>query len=506
VPKSYSSEERLSSWKSIAAFLGRDERTAQRWERHRKLPVHRVPGQRGTVFAYRDELVSWMHGNPLKPAGETSPAESIHIPQDTQAEASRNQGHPSSGDCSTFPAAQSHRRSGPRQRLVISGSITAGAMVCIFLLAHGLRSMGAKAGAHGPESSLRSQYQISNAAFEPTPAAHDLYLKGRFYWEQRTSSSLSLALQAFTQATKLNPDYAEAYAGAAETYELMPEFSSRPLSLEFPKGLEAARTAVRLDPRSADAHRTLAFGLFYWEWKTVAATSEFERAIQLDPSNPETHHWYANALLTLRHMDEARHQIQLARELNPASESIYADQILIDAVSGVDPEICVSRLRELEHSDPQFASTSRYIADILFYGHRYAEWVAELEAIASQSHDELDLKLAHAAREGWQKGGERALLESILGVQKEALKTNKISPIELVNTYFYLGDYGNVIRYLQAAIQSRDFQVLIVLSDPTYSILQTDKRFLDIRASVESQMNASENSEPDRKTVPGTAS
>ena len=88
MPKNYASEERLSSWKSIAAFLGRDERTAQRWERHRKLPVHRVPGQRGTVFAYRDELVSWMHGNPLKPAGETPPAESIDLPQDAQAEAS----------------------------------------------------------------------------------------------------------------------------------------------------------------------------------------------------------------------------------------------------------------------------------------------------------------------------------------------------------------------------------------------------------------------------------
>lgn len=505
MPQNFTAEERLDSWKSIAAFLGRDKRTAQRWERDSKLPVHRVPGQRGSVFAYRQELVSWMHGNPLNPAGETPPAEPSDLPQDAQAEASRNQGQPSFGDYSTLPAVQGHQISRPRRQRVIYGVITTGAMVCIFLLTHGLRSIRAKTGAHGPESSLRYQFPIFVAAFKPTPTAHDLYLKGRFYWEQRTSSSLSLALQAFTQATKLNPDYAEAYAGAAETYELMPEFSSRPLSLEFPKGLEAARTAVRLNPRSADAHRTLAFGLFYWEWKTVAATSEFERAIQLDPANPETHHWYANALLTLRHMDEARHQIQLARELNPASESIYADQILIDAVSGVDPEICVSRLRELEHSDPQFASTSRYIANILFYGHRYAEWVTELEAIASKSHDGLDARLAHAARQGWQKGGERALLQSVLGVQNEAFKAGKISPIDLVNTCFFLGDYDNVIRYLQAAIQSRDFQVLSVLSDPTYSILQTDKRFLDIRASVESQMNAPENSEPDRKTVSGTA-
>lgn len=86
------------------------------------------------------------------------------------------------------------------------------------------------------------------------------------------------------------------------------------------------------------------------------------------------------------------------------------------------------------------------------------------------------------------------------------LIAGKISPIDLFYTCFFLGDYDNVIRYLQAALQSREFQVLTLLSDPTYSILQTDRRFLNIRASVESQMNASENSEPGKMTVPVTAS
>ncbi len=102
-----------------------------------------------------------------------------------------------------------------------------------------------------------------------------------------------------------------------------------PRSEAFPRAIAAAAKAVALDDSLGEAHRALAFALFYWEWNIPRAFAEYRRAIAIDPRDEEAHHWYATSLLTLHRYPEALVEINEARKLDPTSRSILSDQALI---------------------------------------------------------------------------------------------------------------------------------------------------------------------------------
>src|ERR1035441_648344 len=148
------------------------------------------------------------------------------------------------------------------------------------------------------------------------PEAEDLYLKGRYYWNKRTPDDLNKAVDLFTQAIVHDPGYAKAYAGLADTYNLLREFSSMPSGEAFSRSLAAARRAVELDGGLADAHNSLAFASFYGAWDFAVAEREFERAIELDPHYATAYHWYANALVCLGRVDAALANMLRAGEVD----------------------------------------------------------------------------------------------------------------------------------------------------------------------------------------------
>jgi tetratricopeptide (TPR) repeat protein len=143
----------------------------------------------------------------------------------------------------------------------------------------------------------------------PAPGAEEFYLRGRYLWNQRTADSLSKAIDAYTQAIVKDPSYAEAYAGLAESYDLLPEFAYTDLTEAFSRARDAADKAIELNPNLAAAHRAKAFALFFGDWDIPGSDAEFQRALALDPNSAETHHWYASTLFNRLEGAECLRQI-----------------------------------------------------------------------------------------------------------------------------------------------------------------------------------------------------
>src|SRR5664279_3510565 len=181
------------------------------------------------------------------------------------------------------------------------------------------------------QSSLSAQRTKGTSAtirpvHTPSPEVEELYLKGRYSWNKRTPEALNQAVDYFSQAISRDPNYAKAYVGLADSYNLLREFASMPESEAYGGAFAAASKAAELDPSSAEAHATLGF-IYYWAKRDLAAASrEFERAIALNPNYVDAYHWYANVLGSSGRSKESLAYLNRAQELDPASPSIRADK------------------------------------------------------------------------------------------------------------------------------------------------------------------------------------
>src|SRR5262249_27592543 len=127
--------------------------------------------------------------------------------------------------------------------------------------------------------------------------AQQLYLKGRNAWRKRTAESIQEGARFLEQATQIDPTYAEAYAGLADCYNMLVNYSVSPGKDAFPKAKEAADRALTLDPNLAEAHAARAYIYFQWEWNWLESEREYNRAIELKPNYASAHQWYSSLLV-----------------------------------------------------------------------------------------------------------------------------------------------------------------------------------------------------------------
>src|SRR5437899_5583015 len=164
-----------------------------------------------------------------------------------------------------------------------------------------------------PEKSLLA------SARPVSPEAHEAYLKGRYFWNKRSEEGVRKGIDYFEQATRIDPNYAVAYAGLAESYIVLNGYRFLPPTQAFPKAHAAALKALELDERLAEAHTSLGSYQWEYEWDKSGAEKEFRRAIELNPSYATAHAWYAEELAALGRGDQALAEIRRAREVDPLS-------------------------------------------------------------------------------------------------------------------------------------------------------------------------------------------
>jgi DNA-binding winged helix-turn-helix (wHTH) protein/cytochrome c-type biogenesis protein CcmH/NrfG len=334
-----------------------------------------------------------------------------------------------------------------------------------------------------------SRANLKSAAPSPTkphaanPVAEDLYLQGRYYWNKRTPESLNRAVDAFQQAIEKDPQYADAYVGLADCYNLLREFSAMPPNDAYFKGFVAAKKAVDLAPQSSEAHAALAFVTFWGLWDAPAASKEFQRAIELDPNNTNAHHWYATALHTMGLNDEALREIEIARKLDPNSPSILADKGELLRGSG-HREQALQLLRQVEMAEPNFLSPHMYLWHYYRDAGDYPNAIVELKHLGRLRHDSALSAQADAAVRGYAQGGERGLWQSMLSEQLHLYQQKKLSAYFVADSYARLGERQEALHYLQLCVEAHEEFVFLMVSDPVWSSYRSDPLFQQLLAKI----------------------
>jgi Tfp pilus assembly protein PilF len=466
---------RLDSWKEIAAFCRRDERTVRRWEKERGLPVHRMQGgATGPVYAHSDELLRWMKS----PVSAESAAAG---PEATGADHTLSAAEVPQHTTPTEVAPQEQagnlrRRASDKVRPARRGWLLGAWVLAVLLIV----AIGAFV--YFRQLLLRSSRTDAASGkalaggHTTNPEARDFYLKGRYEWDKRTPESLNKAVDYFTQAIIRDPNYAQAYVGLADCYNLLREFSAMPPEAAYPRALAAAKKAVELDDSSADAHTSLAFALFYGSFDASGAEREFRRALDLNPNDARAHHWYGTFLFAEGRHEEALNQIDLAQQLDPASNAIVADKGLILLYAG-RREQGVALLKQLENADPAFLSTYIYLEYAAIMDKDYPAYLEVRGKAARLLHDQRELAMVNAEEKGFARGQRQGMFESQLEEQKKLYAEGHLPAYDLASTYAFLGNKTKALEYLKTAYGRHESGLTSIRNNLAFEALQSDPAF-----------------------------
>jgi tetratricopeptide (TPR) repeat protein len=306
--------------------------------------------------------------------------------------------------------------------------------------------------------------------------ARDLYMKGRYEWNQRTPDSLNRALDYFTQAIVHDPGYAQAYVGMADTYDLLREYSTMPDSEAYARAIAAARKAVELDDSLAEAHRALGFAEWWGKWDFVDGEKEFRRAIDLNPKDPIARKWYANVLSVQGRFPEGLEENDKAQELDPTSQSILADRGWMLFNSGKKDE-GIALLKEVERSAPEFLSPHNYLMMISLELRDYPSFLEEGRKTAGVENDPVLKDIIASARAGNERDGARGLLNDLYARQKEYYQAGKLSGTVLAKTCILMGKKQEALQLLEDAYDRHESSVLSCLSQPDLLTLRDEPKY-----------------------------
>jgi len=323
----------------------------------------------------------------------------------------------------------------------------------------------------------------ASAPHTRNPEAERLYLEGRFNWDKRTPESLNRAVDLFTQAIVHDPNYAAAYAGLADRYNLLREFGTMPPKEAYPRAYAAAKRAVELDDSSASAHLSLAFATFYGNFDAAAADREFRRSLELDPNFARAHHWYATFLCALGRYPQALEQINVAQQLDPASIAIVADKGFILLHAGQKRE-GIELLQQLQRTEPSFVATYRYLATASLMNEDYPGYLAARGKVATLTNDRQELELVKSAQAGYASGQRQGMWQAILKKQQEFYNQGTLPAFDLAATYSHLGMQPEALHFLQVAFENREPQIVAIHDATLFEGLRQNPGFQELLAKV----------------------
>jgi TolB-like protein/tetratricopeptide (TPR) repeat protein len=304
--------------------------------------------------------------------------------------------------------------------------------------------------------------------------AYQEYVRGRFFWNRRTEADLRKAMDHFQAALARDPAFAAAQAGIADCWVLLPLYSNVPPREAFPRAIAAANAALRLDPDLAEAHTSLAYARFLFDWSWQGAEEEFRRAQRLDPAYPTAPQWYSYLLSATGRHDEAIANARLAQRLDPLSLVINADLGFGLYFARRYDEAIAQFDRTLE-LDPRFpyAHFGLALADAAAGRHEEAiaeaRQAAELSGGSSAMEGALGYALAAAGREEEARQVRRALEQRARDQHVQA------GAFALVDAG--LGDRGAALDQLEAAYRERSRFVVLMGVWPVFDPLHADPRW-----------------------------
>jgi TolB-like protein/class 3 adenylate cyclase/Flp pilus assembly protein TadD len=317
--------------------------------------------------------------------------------------------------------------------------------------------------------------------------AHQLYLKGRYFWNKRSADGLRTSINYFSQAIEKDPAYALAYAGLADAHAVLPNYSRTRGPEAYPKAEAAAVKALELDDGIAEAHIALANVRLWHRWGN-GAEAEFRKGLQLDPNYSTGHQWYSIYLSVTGRADEAIAEMERARELDPFS-------IIINTELGCPYLYSKRYARAIEYfrkaveMDPNFPFAHFALAEAYDRVGRYREaWDEHEKALElAQRGRAVDLSGGDAPRAWYALTGPLQNARREIGGasywQDRLASTTKLhedgstTATAVASVYAILGDNEQAIAWLEKAYQQSDDFMVFVNIQPQFEMLRGESRF-----------------------------
>ena len=313
-----------------------------------------------------------------------------------------------------------------------------------------------------------------SAAPSIDPAAHDAYLKGRYFFNRPSDENLERAIAQFDTAARLSPKFVPAYSGLSDAYTWA-AFNEGFISVADakPKAKETAERAVALDSMSAEAHTSLGVFKAWFDYDWEGSERELRRAIALNPNYAFAHDQFGLMLTLVGRFDEAIAESQRAMALDPLSPSI-----LIDAVAGLEfsgrtaPALTLTR--KAADLDPTFFFPVEQEGMLALRAGNFREAIEKLKR--SQALDAsafVTANLAFAQGKSGDRAGAMATLEEL----KKMSPGGKVAPYNLALVYLGVGDHARALDYLEQAYLANSQQMVWLKVDWIFEPLRSEPRF-----------------------------
>jgi DNA-binding winged helix-turn-helix (wHTH) protein/TolB-like protein/Tfp pilus assembly protein PilF len=315
--------------------------------------------------------------------------------------------------------------------------------------------------------------------------AYRLYLKGRNAWNKRTREGMEQGIEFFQQAINADPNYAAAYAGLADCYNMQVIYGVHRPKDGFPKAKEAAIKALEMDDTLAEAHTSLAFINFRWDRDRAAAEREFLLAIKHKPTYAPAHQWYSSYLVALERFDEAVAEAKRTSELEPLSFTASSHLGWIYYLSGRNDE-AIAQCSKILSLDPNSFPARRYLGLAYEQKGMYPQAIEEFQKGVKLSGSPLMLALlGHAYAASGKTAEARQVLTDLhdlseSGESQKAESQRYVSPYTVAAIYTALGEKDQAFKWLERAYEERDVWLMNLKVDPVFARLRSDKRFQDL--------------------------
>ena len=310
--------------------------------------------------------------------------------------------------------------------------------------------------------------------FTQNSEAYRLYLKGRYYWSKRTEQNLKRGIDYFREAIEKDPGYSLAYAGLADSYNILGYFSFLPPREAFPQAKAAAMKALEIDTTLPEAHASLGYAMLYFDWDWADAEREYKRAIELNPGYAIGHHFYANLLVALGRTQEGIAEFKRGLELDPLiliinaalGWAFYFSRQYVQAVE---------QLRKTMEMEPTFAQAHVWLGEVYEKREMFEEAIAEfrraIDLSVGSTYCIVRLGQAYAL------AGKKDEAQKILVELQELAKHKYVSSLDVGLIYLALGEKDRAFEWFERAFGERSRGLVFLKMDPRFDPARSDPRF-----------------------------
>jgi serine/threonine-protein kinase len=306
--------------------------------------------------------------------------------------------------------------------------------------------------------------------------AYQLYMQGRYYWNKRTDEGLKKGADYFQRAVNVDRRYALAYVGLADSYNFLGAFGLGvlPPMEAHPKAREAALNALAIDNTLAEAHTSLAFVMFYYDWDSLNAEREYKQAIEADPKYALAHQWYSHLLMASGRTSEAISEARRAQELEPAALSTNMN-VGWQFYFAREYDQAIAATQKTLDLDPDFVQARWALGRAYVQKGMFKEAIEELQRGAS--HSGRGPVYVSALGYAYAASGKKDKAQEIIEDLKELSKQRYVSPYWVALVYAGLGDNVKALEWLERAYSERSGGMVWLMAEPQWDNVRGEPLF-----------------------------